>query len=172
MCACARYYYVRAHASGNVSRMADGRRELAAEAWGALLQVHATLVPAMDRRLRREVGMPLGWYDVLLELQAAPERRLTMSQLGERVVLSRTRVSRVVDDMVNVDLVIREANPADARSAFAVLTAHGLAEFRRAAPTYLAAIDSEFARALKLDELRQLRTLLRRVRDHGDLAMG
>src|SRR5690349_7015299 len=120
--------------------MVESRRELAAQAWGALLQVHATLVPSMDKGLRRQVGLPLGWYDVLLELHGAPEHRLTMSELGERVVLSRTRASRVVDEMIAADLVAREPNPADARSAFAVLTPRGLAEFRRAAPVYLAAI--------------------------------
>jgi len=138
---------------------------LAAQAWGALLQVHAALVPSMDRRLRRQVGLPLGWYDVLLELQAAPQRRLTMSALGERVVLSRTRTSRVVDELVAADLVAREPNPDDARSAFAVVTARGLAEFRRAAPVYLSAIEGEFAEPLKTEELRQLRGLLLRIRD-------
>jgi DNA-binding MarR family transcriptional regulator len=119
----------------------------------------------MDRQLRRQVGLPLGWYDVLLELQAAARRRLTMSQLGARVVLSRTRTSRVVDELVAADLVAREPNPDDARSAFAVLTARGLAEFRRAAPVYLSAIEGEFAEPLKTEELRQLRALLLRIRD-------
>ena len=145
--------------------MAASRRELAAQTWGALLQVHAALVPSMDRQLRRQVGLPLGWYDVLLELQAAARRRLTMSQLGARVVLSRTRTSRVVDELVAADLVAREPNPDDARSAFAVLTARGLAEFRRAAPVYLSAIEGEFAEPLKTEELRQLRALLLRIRD-------
>src|SRR5437763_534126 len=121
--------------------MKEGRRQLAAQAWGALLQVHAALVPTMDRRLRRQAALPLGWYDVLLELQAAPRRRLTMSELGERVVLSRTRASRVVDELVDACLVARVANPDDARSSFAVLTSKGLAEYRRAAPVYLAAIE-------------------------------
>ena len=59
---------------------------------------------------------------MLLELSAARDGRLTMSQLGERVVLSRSRVSRVVDELIRADLVRREANPDDARSAYAVLT--------------------------------------------------
>jgi DNA-binding MarR family transcriptional regulator len=150
--------------------MPETRRELAAQAWGALLQVHAALVPSMDRRLRREVGLSLGWYDVLLELHGAPDRRLTMSDLGDRVVLSRTRASRVVDEMVAADLVAREPNPADARSAFAVLTERGLAEFRRAAPVYLTAIEDQFAVPLTTAELRQLRTLLRRVREEQVLS--
>ena len=48
--------------------------------------------------VRASTGLPLAWYDVLLELSGARDGRLTMSQLGERVVLSRSRVSRVVDE--------------------------------------------------------------------------
>ena len=53
-----------------------------ADTWGALLKVHAALVPRFDRELQETHGLPLTWYDVLLELNAAPERRLTMGQLG------------------------------------------------------------------------------------------
>src|SRR4051794_1672743 len=112
--------------------MASSQPKLAADAWGALLQVHAALVPRLDRRLRQRAGLPLNWYDVLLELQAAPDRQLTMSQLSERVVLSRTRVSRVVDELATAGYVRRETNPSDARSAFTVLTDAGLRRFRKA----------------------------------------
>ena len=53
------------------------------ETWGALLKVHAALVPRLDRELQDAHGLPLTWYDVLLELNSAPDRRLTMGQLGE-----------------------------------------------------------------------------------------
>ena len=46
------------------------------ETWGALLKVHAALVPRLDRELQEAHGLPLTWYDVLLELNAAPDRRL------------------------------------------------------------------------------------------------
>jgi DNA-binding MarR family transcriptional regulator len=143
--------------------MPTSRSKLAADAWGALLKVHASLVPTLDRRLRTAAGIPLGWYDVLLELQAAPERRLTMTQLGERVVLSRTRVSRVVDELARDGLVRREPHPQDARSAFAVLTDDGYQRFRRAAPLYLAGIEQEFAEGLTERELHQLAAVLDRV---------
>src|ERR1700749_1061589 len=64
--------------------MATPRTEVAAEAWGTLLQVHAALVPELDRRLRTGTGLPLAWYDVLLELSAARDGRLTMGRVGER----------------------------------------------------------------------------------------
>jgi DNA-binding MarR family transcriptional regulator len=143
--------------------VAQTRIRLAAQAWGSLLQVQAALVPDLDRRLRDATGLPLAWYDVLLELSAAPERRLTMSQLGERAVLSRSRVSRVVDDLVGAGLARRDVHPEDGRSAYAVMTEAGMSRFREAAPVYLAGIEERFAGGLSAAELQQLRGLLQRV---------
>src|SRR6266545_4971679 len=111
----------------------------AVSAWANLLKVHAALVPELDRELQQRHQTPLTWYDVLLELNAAPERRLTMGELGQRVTVSRTRVSRVVDELSRAGLVTRESHPADKRSAYAVLTQAGRNRLRQAAPTYLAA---------------------------------
>src|SRR5215212_6792886 len=96
-----------------------------AAAWGALLKVHAALVPRLDRELQEAHGLPLTWYDVLLELNAAPGKRLTMGELGSVAAVSRTRVSRVVDELVRAGLVAREPNPDDRRSGFATLTPAG-----------------------------------------------
>jgi len=143
--------------------MTPSRRELATSAWAALLRTHATVVPQLDRTVQRKVGLPLSWYDVLLELAAAPERRLRMTELGERVVLSRTRVSRIVDEMVDDGLVCRQENAADKRSAYASLTPAGLARYREAAPHYLRAIEEQFAAGLSDAQLRCVSSALSRV---------
>src|SRR5918994_6126227 len=100
----------------------------AEEAWAAVLRVHARLVPRLDREMQAATGLPLAWYDVLLELHSAGDR-LRMSELGERVVLSRTRVSRIVDELERDGLVVREANPEDGRSSHALLTDEGRRRF-------------------------------------------
>jgi DNA-binding MarR family transcriptional regulator len=133
------------------------------DTWGALLKVHAVLVPRLDRELQDAHGLPLTWYDVLLELNAAPERRLTMGQLGAVAAVSRTRVSRVVDELVRAGLVSREPNPDDGRSAFAALTPAGRTALRKAAPTYLAAVRREFADHLTAREAEVLAGALRKV---------
>jgi DNA-binding MarR family transcriptional regulator len=143
--------------------MTASRRHLATSAWGAVLQVHAAVVPVLDKKLQSEAGMPLSWYDVLLELAAAPERKLRMSELADRVVLSRTRVSRLVDEIVAAGLVVREQNPQDGRSAYAALTAEGLRRYRAAAPVYLAGIDEHFSGRLDEGELIAVARALQRV---------
>ncbi len=145
--------------------MPESRTKLAADAWGAVLQVHAALVPRIDRAVRLATGMPLGWYDVLLELQAAGGGRLTMSELAQQVVLSRTRVSRVVDELAAEGLVRREPHPSDARSAYAAITTDGRARFRQAAPVYRESIKREFADGLTDHDLATLARVLGKVRD-------
>lgn len=142
------------------------RRHLAADAWGALLQAQATLVPELDKSLREHTGLPLAWYDVLLELSAEPAGRLRMSTLGERAVLSRTRISRVVDELVTAGLVTREPNPDDRRSSFATITPEGRRRFDESAPHYVDQIERRFAAGLTDDELRTIARALARTRTH------
>ena len=130
--------------------------------WAALLRLHAQLVPEFDREVHAATGLPLTWYDVLLELARAGDQ-LRMSELAERVVLSRTRVSRLVDDMVRSGLVARQANPDDGRSSYAVLTDEGRRQFTAAAPVYVAAVERVVAGVLPSAKLAGLADDLERL---------
>jgi DNA-binding MarR family transcriptional regulator len=132
-------------------------------AWSALLRVYAALVPALDHDLQAAHHTPLTWYDVLLELNAAEDRQLTMSQLGAVAVVSRSRVSRVVDELVAAGLVERVPHPADRRSAFARITPAGRSRLRAAAPTYLAGIERRFTSHLTEREAATIATALQKV---------
>lgn len=145
----------------------DWRDDDLVGAWSALLRLHAELVPILDAELQRTTGIPLGWYDVLLELAAAPGRRMRMSDLGGAVVLSRSRVSRVVDELVGRGYVTRTPNPDDGRSAFAALTPAGYKAFRSAAPVYLDRIRAQLAPSLNAGEAKQLKRLLEKVLSHA-----
>jgi DNA-binding MarR family transcriptional regulator len=131
-------------------------------AWSGLLRAHAAVVPRLERELAG-VGMPLSWYDVLLELNSAPDRRLRMTELGARAVLSRERISRVVDELQRAGLVRRDRNPDDGRSLLAVVTDEGRARLRAAAPTYLAGIEHHFGAHLDDGEAQAIATALYRV---------
>jgi DNA-binding MarR family transcriptional regulator len=136
------------------------RKQVAADAWGSVLRVHAAVVPILDERLKAETGLSLAWYDVLLELDVAEGRRLRMTDLGDRVVVSRSRVSRIVDEMERAGLVSREVNDDDRRSAYAAMTAAGRRAFLRAAPRYIDAIEDEFASGLTVDDLQSVNAAL------------
>ena len=130
--------------------------------WASLLRTHAAVVPKLARALAG-AGLPITWYDVLLVLNAAPERRLRMSELGSRAVVSREQVSRVVTELERAGLVERQPNPEDKRSSYAAITAAGRERLRSAAPTYLNAIEEHFARHLSDEEIRVLTAALGKV---------
>lgn len=142
------------------------RDEPGIAAWSAFVRAHAAVVPRIDAELRRRSGLPLAWYDVLLELNAAKDRRLRMQELGDVAVLSRTRVSRIVDELVADDLVSREPDPYDRRSAYATITAKGRARLRRAAPVYLEAIRTHFVVAMEPGHIAPVEAAMSAVIEH------
>jgi DNA-binding MarR family transcriptional regulator len=135
----------------------------AVDAWRGLLVAHSRLVPAVEADLRAAGQVPLSWYDVLLELNAVPDGRLRMSELGQCTVLSRTRVSRVVDELAAAGLAERQPDQADGRSSFAVLTPAGQEALRRAWPVYRQAIRRQLTARLSPQQCRDLAALLGQV---------
>lgn len=113
-------------------------------AWRSFLEAHARLARRLDDELRASHGISLAEYDALLQLARAPGRRLRMNQLADRVILSRSGITRLVDRLEAAGLVERTSCPTDARGAEAVLTEAGLERLRRAARTHLAGIERYF----------------------------
>ncbi len=134
-------------------------------AWRAMLLAYNAALRAIDSDLTRSGTIPLTWYDVLLELNAGPGRRLRMNDLAERVVLSRTRVSRLVDEMVSAGLVEKIRDEEDRRVVWAAMTRSGERAFRTTAPQYLRRIEEHFSRHLTDEEKRVMAAALTKVRD-------
>lgn len=132
-------------------------------AWRSFLRAHASVVRELERELTAEATMPLVWYDVLLQLAEAPARRLRMADLADRVLLSRSGLTRLVDRLQAEGLVARERSPDDARGTYSVLTPDGLQRLREAAPTHLAGVQRHWLSHFSDDELRTLHTLLDRI---------
>ena len=98
--------------------------------WRSFLRAHAVVLRELERELDRDAALPLAWYDVLLTLAQAPERKLRMAELADRVLLSRSGLTRLVDRLEKAGYVRREPSPDDARGTYTVLHPAGL---RRAA---------------------------------------
>lgn len=143
--------------------MASANDRVGLQAWELLLRTQASLVATIGQEVEAMSGLPLSWYDVLLELSREPGQRLRMTELSERVVLSRSQVSRVVDRMSDVGLVSKESDPADGRATFALLTESGTARLRSAAPHYLDSIEHHFSSKLDRKEAELIVQALRRI---------
>lgn len=129
-------------------------------AWESLLRAHAALIRRMNQAMIGKQEISLEVYDVLLSLEEAPERRLTMRELGERVVLTPSGVSRLIDRLEREGYVRREVNEKDRRSMYAVLTDAGQAVRAAAWPAFARMIREEFASQLTEEEARELGDLL------------
>lgn len=137
-------------------------------AWRGVLLAQDRVVRAIERDLAEAGQVPLSWYDVLLELNGAPGRCLRMQDLSERVTLSRSRVSRLVDDLAREGLVERRPDPDDGRATLACLTPSGRGALRRAAPVYLRGIERYFTSYLDDGERATVAAALQRVIDAHD----
>ena len=133
-----------------------------AHAWAVLLTAHATLVERIEQTLAAAGLPPLGWYDVLWELEKAGGR-LRMRELARRVVLSKSNLSRLADRLEEAGLVAREASPEDGRGYDLALTRAGRAMRRRMWPVYETQIQQLFAAHLSLEEARVVGEALARA---------
>jgi len=150
-------------ASATTLRADDARLE----AWRGFLMAHSLVTRRLDDELRVEHGLSLAEYDALLQLAQSPDRRLRMNQLAERVILSRSGVTRLVDRLEADGLVGRRSCSSDARGAEAVLTEAGLDRLRAASTTHLRGVERYFLDALTLDELDVVQHALDAVIDRS-----
>ncbi len=134
-------------------------------AWRMFLRAHATVTRRLESELVAEHDLPLASYDVRVQLSESAGRRLRMTELAERVLLSRSGLTRLVDRLERDGLVRREACPQDARGTLAVLTALGLERLRDAWPTHLRGVAEHVTGRLSDDELESLTALLGKLVD-------
>src|SRR5947208_7729036 len=102
-----------------VEDQVPGRRGL--EAWGSLLRAHATLMRLLDTDLERETGLGLADFDVLAQLAKA-HGQLRITELADRVLMSRSGMSRRVARLVDEGLVRRGRASNDTRGVVVALT--------------------------------------------------
>ena len=126
------------------------------KAWALLLTVQAVLVERVELAFAGAGLPPLAWYDVLWELEKAEGGRLRMHELAQRVVITRSNLTRLVDRLESAGLIAREPCPDDRRGAYAVLSGDGRVMRKKMWPVYSAEIDALFSSHLTEREARQL----------------
>lgn len=131
-------------------------------AWRAFLEAHAAVTRTLDRELQTERGLPLSWYDALVQLDEAGGT-LRMSTLASRLLLSRSATTRFADRLEAAGLIERRRCDGDRRGTEVSLTAEGRSALGEAAPVHLRGIEEHFTRHLAGDERRVLAEVLGRV---------
>ena len=136
---------------------------VALEAWRGYLQSHASIVRELDAELLAEHGMTTRDYEVLLYLAQAENRKLPMSQLSERTMLTRSGITRLVDGLVDVGVIERVSCSEDARVSYAKLTDDGYEKLREAGCTHVKSIERLFLAHFSAEEVEVLAGLLSRL---------
>jgi DNA-binding MarR family transcriptional regulator len=132
-------------------------------AWAVLLTAHATLVEKIEEALAEADLPPLAWYDVLWELEKAPEGKLRMHELARRVVLTRSNLTRLADRLESAKLIERADTPHDRRGYDCVITRAGLAMRKKMWPVYKTEIERLFSRHINVEEARVVGDALSRA---------
>jgi DNA-binding MarR family transcriptional regulator len=108
--------------------------------WRALARFFVAAPRLLDEDLQRGAHISLSAYSVLLHLSEAPGRTLRITDLANRAYLSGSRTTRLVNELIDDQLVTKERNATDGRVFDVTLTDHGLATVQRAYPVHLRAV--------------------------------
>jgi DNA-binding MarR family transcriptional regulator len=142
----------------------DGKlTEMAVTAWARLLKAQQVMLERVEADLKHAALPPLEWYDVLLELKREESGRLRQFELGQKVLLSKYNLSRMLDRLEDAELVKRQPCKEDARGADVTITAAGRALQKKMWPVYQQAIGRHFARHLSGAEAEQLAEIMTRL---------
>ena len=141
-----------ARSTGSIPTMSTPlveQREQQLEAWKRFLRAHAALTRQLSADLVAEHGLTINDYEVLLHLSRAEEQRLRRVDLAERVILTASGITRLLEGLERGGYVERDSCPSDRRVVYAKLTDAGLDKLREASRTHLAAWTSSSSSATR-----------------------
>ena len=144
-----------------MSTVTDTPKQL--DAWVSFLRSHAAITRELSVQLQREHGLTLNDYEVLLHLSHAEDGRLRRVDLAERVLLTASGITRLLEGLERSGLVCKETCPSDARVSYAKLTDEGREKLRVAGVTHLRGIGELFVGRYSGSELATLADLLSRL---------
>jgi DNA-binding MarR family transcriptional regulator len=144
-------------------RPADDFSALEQAAWSGLLRVHGRLSRSVEQDLLARSQLTHAEFDVLRRLSTAADTRLRIQDLATQNPLTRSGVSRVVERLERMDLVVREGAPEDGRGTCAVLTADGAAVLRTALAEHVLLVRTAFLDHFKGKELEAMAGFWQRV---------
>ncbi len=136
-----------------------------------LLRTHSRLTPFLDADLRQR-DLTAAQLNALLLLRSAPPGGLGMGEIGQRLIVTKSNVTGLVDRLERQGLVVR-TTPADRRATLVRLTPAGHDAVARALPAHTALLGdltgglTQTEKATLVRLLTKLRRELRRRRQEG-----
>lgn len=137
--------------------------EMRNSTWRLFLTAQIQVIEQIQARLADAQLPPLEWYDVLWTLKEIPDRRLRLSDLADRVLLSRSNLTRLLDRLEKNQLLRREPCPTDRRGTFAVLTEAGATMQKQMWAIYSEGIAAYFGDQLTDEEIKVMQQAFKKV---------
>ena len=138
-------------------------KSLAVDAWEALFRAQVSVLRQLNLEFPTD-ELSLNEYDVLFNLSRQPGRKLRLRDLNKHLLLTQPSVSRLVDRLVERELVVKESDPGDGRGTIVCLTDAGHDLFRRVAVVHSESIRRRVGGVLSPAELEQLTPLTDKLR--------
>ena len=114
--------------AATISRSKASRKS-ALRAWLRLWACVGSVERVVRTRLYSDHGMTLPRFDYLSQLYREPDRRMNMTELSRRLMVSGGNVTGLTDRLVADGLVKREQDSSDRRVQIIVLTDDGYERF-------------------------------------------
>jgi DNA-binding MarR family transcriptional regulator len=137
----------------NEQRHAQPLTDTEQTAWRAFVESSWALHTRLEDDLRAATGLSMSDYHVMVVLSEAPEHRVRMGELANRLVFAPSRLTYQINSMVKRGLVRKQSCPEDGRGQEAELTETGMARLVAAAPLHLATVRDSFIDHLDDEEL-------------------
>jgi DNA-binding MarR family transcriptional regulator len=135
----------------------------AVEAWINLIRGQSAAVRVINAQLVADHGLTINDFECLLLLARAEDRRMRRVDLAERLILTASGVTRLLDGLEKEGWVDRAACASDRRVTYAVLTDEGYTKLKEASKTHVADLRAFFELRYNTKELEQLADLLGRL---------
>jgi DNA-binding MarR family transcriptional regulator len=132
-------------------------------AWVSFVRSHAAITRELSVQLQRAHNLTLNDYEVLLHLSRADGGMLRRVDLAERVLLTASGITRLLEGLEESGYVCKQTCPSDARVSYAKLTDAGAAKLREADVTHLRGVDELFTGRYSGSELATLAELFERL---------
>ncbi len=133
------------------------------QAWIQLHRTHRLLLEGVEYSLKSKGLPPLDWYDVLLELRREKIAGLRQYEIGEKILLNKHNLSRLIDRLEKNQLVGRHACAEDGRGNRIKITDKGEKMLKQVWPVYGHSIQEGFGIKLKSNEFIELSRVLSKV---------
>jgi DNA-binding MarR family transcriptional regulator len=133
------------------------------EAWVRFVRAHATVLRQLNAELVSTHDLTVSDFEVLLQLAQAPDRVLRRVDLAERVLLTPSGITRLLEGLERAGLVERAQCASDRRVVYAKLTDAGEERVHAAGVTHRAGVRALFAERYSPEELAALSALLTRL---------